>query len=80
MEWYEVESAIRPEEYDMESSSIYNYVRQNIREVREEIEGEIVTKYVYEECKVPKESWGMYEELMQTKADVDYLNMITEDL
>ena len=80
MEWYEVESAIRPEEYDMESSSIYNYVRQNIREVREEIEGEIVTKYDYEECKVPKESWGMYEELMQTKADVDYLNMITEDL
>ena len=80
MEWYNAESTIYPEEYDLESSAIYNYVRRNVQEVSEEIDGETVTKYVYEECKVPKESWGMYEELMQTKADVDYLNMITEDL
>lgn len=80
MEWYEVESAVEPEECDMESSAVYNYVRRNIREVPEEIEGEAVVKYVYEECKVPKESWGMYEELLQAQADIDYLNMITEDL
>ena len=55
-------------------------MRRNIREVTEIIEGEEITKYVYEECKIPKESWGMYQELVQQKADIDYLTMITEDL
>lgn len=80
MEWYNTEAMNEPEEFDVESSSVYNYVRRNIRRVTETIEEEIVVKYVYEECKIPKESWGMYIELVQTQADVDYLNMLTEDL
>lgn len=80
MEWYNVKSTVRPEDEDTVTSKKYNYIRRNITEATEEIEGETVTCYEYEECKVPKESWGMYEELIQTQADVDYLNMITEGL
>lgn len=80
MEWYNVKSTVRPEDEDTVTSKKYNYIRRNITEATEEIEGETVTYYEYEECKVPKESWGMYEELIQTQADVDYLNMITEGL
>ena len=80
MEWYNSESMSEPMEIDTESSAVYNYVRRNIREVSDTIEGETVTRYEYEECKIPKESWGMYQELVQQKADIDYLTMITEDL
>lgn len=80
MEWYNSESMTEPLEIDTESSAVYNYVRRNIQEITETIEGEEVTKYVYKECKIPKESWGIYQELTQQKADIDYLTMITEDL
>ena len=80
MEWYNSESMSEPMEIDTESSAVYNYVRRNIREVSDTIEGETVTRYEYEERKIPKESWGIYQELTQQKADIDYLTMITEDL
>ena len=80
MEWYNSESMSETMEIDTESSAIYNYIRRNIHEVSEKIEGETVIKYEYEECKIPKESWGIYQELVQQKADIDYLTMITEDL
>ena len=80
MEWYNSESMSEPMEIDTESSAIYNYIRRNIHEVSEKIEGETVIKYEYEECKILKESWGIYQELVQQKADIDYLTMITEDI
>ena len=80
MEWYKSESMTEPLEIDTESSGIYNYVRKNIEEIPETIEGETVTKYVYDECRIPKESWGIYQELIQAQADITYLTMITEDL
>lgn len=80
MNWYNAESLIRPEEEDLTSSDVYNYIRRNIREVTEEDEGTTVIKYVYEECRIPKESWGMYEQILQQQADIDFLNMLTEDL
>ena len=80
MEWYNSESMSEPMEIDTESSAIYNYIRRNIHEVSEKNEGETVIKYEYEECKILKESWGIYQELVQQKADIDYLTMITEDL
>ena len=80
-EWYRSESTVMPEETDLTSSKVYNYVRRNIEEEeREDEEGNIITMYVFEEMKLPKESWGMYEQLVQAQADIDYLSMITEDL
>ena len=80
MEWYDVKSTVRPEDEDTTSSKKYNFVRRNIIETTEETEGETIMVYLYQECKVPKESYGMYEELIQAQADIDYLTMITEDL
>ena len=80
MEWYNVQSLELPEETDTTSSKVYNFVRRYITAHESEQDGEIIVTYEYQECKIPKESWGMYLELIQTKADIAYLNMITEDL
>ena len=58
-----------------------NYVRQNIHMVQiEDMDGQERTVYEYDELEVNKDSWAMYQELEQVKADIDFLNMITEDL
>lgn len=80
MNWYRAESAECPQEQDLTSSKKYNYVRRNIEEVERETDGEVITMYVYEEAKVLKEDWGIYTDLSQAQADIDYLTMITEDL
>ena len=80
MEWYKVESSNKPLEVDTESSKRYNYIRKNIEVTQRENDGEANTVFIYDECKVLKEDWGLYLELAQAQADIDYLNMITEDL
>lgn len=67
------ESSVRPELLDTESSNVYNYVRRNIREEEREEDGEAVTVYVYEEEKVKKENWDLYEDSTQQRADIDYI-------
>ncbi|MCR4618776.1 MAG: hypothetical protein K5669_11415 [Lachnospiraceae bacterium] len=78
MEWYKVESASMPEEVDTTSSKRYNYVRKDIEECQREENGDTLTIYEYLECKVPKDSWSIYSELIQARADIDYLTMISE--
>ena len=80
MNWYKSESAIMPLDTDTTSSEVYNYVRRNIETEEREENGETITMYVYEEAKVLKADWGLYLDLSQAQADIDYLNMITEDL
>lgn len=70
-----------PQEIDTTSSRKYNYVRRNIVEVeREQEDGTTLTMYEYEETQVLKEDWGLYLDLVQAQADIEYLNMITEEL
>lgn len=77
-EWYRSESTVMPEETDLTSSKVYNYVRRNIEEEeREDEEGNIITMYVFEEMKLPKESWSMYLETIQNTANIDYIAMET---
>lgn len=77
-EWYRSESTVMPEETDLTSSKVYNYVRRNIEEEeREDEEGNTIIMYVFEEMKVPKESWGMYLETIQNTANIDYIAMET---
>lgn len=79
MEWQEAQSAQRPEETDTTSSKIYNYVRRNITETHTELEdGSVVTLYTYEEAKIPKASWALYQMVVAQRAEIDYLTMITE--
>lgn len=79
MVWYTVQSTIRPDVISTTTSKIYNYVRKNIREVEvEDQSGGTRRVFEYEEAKVPKESWSMYQDLEQAKADIDYLSMLVE--
>lgn len=36
--------------------------------------------YEYKEAAILKEDWGVYLDLVQAQADIEYLNMITEEL
>lgn len=78
MNWYHSESATRPLETDTTSSKKYNYRRRNITEVQREQDGESITMYEYEECKIPKESWGLYLDTVQQRADIDYIATMTD--
>lgn len=81
MNWKTVQSTARPLDQDTTSSKIVNYVRRNIHMVQvEDMDGQERTVYEYDELTVNKGSWAMYLQLEQAQADIDFLNMITEDL
>lgn len=81
MDWKTVQSTIRPADVDTTSSKAVSYARRNIHTVQiPDMDGTDRTVYEYEELAVPKESWWMYAKLEQQAADIDYLNMLTEDL
>ncbi len=61
--WYQSESNIKPTRIDDTSSKVYTYVRRNITETQREDE----TVYTYDECKIPKEVYGIFES--QAEAD-----------
>ena len=73
--WYKTEGGVRPKEVDETISDTSVFLRKNIEEVQREVEGEIVTVFVYDELKIPKE---LYPVLEQQQADIDYLTMIVE--
>ena len=73
MVWTKSRSMEQPKIQDTESSSVYNYVRKNIKELED-------GGFEYYECKIKKDEWGLYQDLIQTRADVDYLTMLTEDI
>ena len=73
--WYKTEGGVRPKEVDETISDTSVFLRKNIEEVQREVEGEIVTVFVYDELKIPKELYPLFE---QQQADIDYLTMIVE--
>ena len=73
--WYKTEGGVRPKEVDETISDTSVFLRKNIEEVQREVEGEIVTVFVYDELKMPKELYPVFE---QQQADIDYLTMIVE--
>ena len=67
MNWKKVESAERPTELDTVSSRMFNYVRKNItEETREQMSGETMTVFVYDELEVPKADWLLFNELSES--------------
>lgn len=61
MNWRKAESTIRPAELDTTSSRKFNYVRKNIVEEQRETEQGTITMYVYDELKVAKADWELFE-------------------
>lgn len=79
MDWMKAQSTNKPAVIDTTSSKTVNYKRRNIRSI-EVSDGENVTiMYEYEELAIPKDQWPLYLYVEQTKADVDFLTMMTED-
>lgn len=66
MNWKKAESAIRPAELDTTSSRKYNYVRKNIVEEQRESEQGTITMYVFDELKVAKTDWELFETVSES--------------
>ena len=71
--WRKAENTIRPEAVEQGKSVVY--IRKNITEEQRKVDGEVVTVYVYDEMKLPKELYPVFE---QQQADIDYLTMLVE--
>ena len=80
--WYDVEAIDRPSLVETELSQRYIYVRRNIEEhERENEQGEKETYYTFEEVKIPREMWFIYEkELENSERLADVEEVITEIL
>ena len=79
--WYKSESTTRPEIVDSTSSKVYVYVRKNIEEVEREDEqtGNTYIVYVYDETKIPKEVYSIFEGQMIADSRIaDIEEVITE--
>jgi len=77
--WYEGTSYIYPSLVDTTSSKKWVYVRRNIEEhEREDDEGIKEKFYKWEEMKIPKENYPIYELEVQNAANLDYLAMMSD--
>lgn len=76
-EWYSGESTVNPVLIDTNSSKRYVYVRRNVeqRERIDEMTGEIETYYSFEEYKIPKNVYSIFE---KQRSDIDYIAMMTD--
>ena len=78
--WYEGTSSVYPSLVDTTSSKKWVYVRRNIEEHEREDEqtGLKILFYSYEEMKIPKENYPIYELEAQNAANLDYLAMMND--
>ena len=77
MNWYKSESDTRPELVDETSSRDVTYIRKNIREEVREDMGEERTVYTYDECKLSKDAYMLYQQNETNAANIDYIAMMT---
>lgn len=79
MDWIKAQSTNKPTVIDTTSSKTVNYKRRNIQSIEVSDSENVTTMYEYEELAIPKDQWPLYLYVEQTKADVDFLTMMTED-
>jgi len=81
MNWYYSEGRDRPKTIDSISSKKWVYLRRNIVECEREDETNPQIKekfYKWEEMKIPKENYPIYELEAQNAANLDYLAMMND--
>lgn len=78
--WYYAESNEHPQTVDSISSKNWVYVCRNIEEHErvDEMTGDTVTYYTFEEMKIPKENYPIYELETQNAANIDYIAMMND--
>lgn len=62
--WYEAEYSIEPKEIDNISSSVYVYIRKDIKLIEKQNENETENIYICKEQKIPKNDWEIYEKIL----------------
>lgn len=81
MAWYYVEGKERPVIVDETSSKKWVYIRRNIEEFEREDETDPTIKekfYKWEEMRIPKENYPIYQLEVQNAANLDYLAMMSD--
>lgn len=78
--WKTVESMEKPVTTDTTSSKKWAYIRRKIEEHEriDEMTGDIVTYYTFEEMKISKENYPVYELEVQNAANLDYIAMMAD--
>ena len=79
--WYKTESNTRPTIIDTESSKKWVYVRKNIEEHEREDEttGIKETFYSFEESKIPKDVWLIFQKTVESDERIaDLEEAVTE--
>jgi len=79
--WYYAEGKERPTIVNETSSKKWIYIRRNIEEFEREDETDPTIKekfYKWEEMKIPKENYPIYELEAQNAANLDYLAMMND--
>lgn len=79
--WYDGESSVYPALVDTTSSKKWVYVRRNIEEFEREDETDPTIKekfYRWEEMKIRKEDYPIYQLEVQNSANLDYLAMMSD--
>ena len=81
MNWYYAEGRDRPLVTDETSSKKWVYVRRNIEEFEREDETDPAIKekfYKWEEMKIRKEDYPIYQLEVQNAASLDYIAMMSD--
>ena len=81
MNWYYAEGRDRPLVTDETSSKKWVYVRRNIEEFEREDETDPAIKekfYRWEEMKIRKEDYPIYQLEVQNVANLDYIAMMSD--
>lgn len=81
MSWYYAEGRDRPLVTDETSSKKWVYIRRNIEEFEREDETDPTIKekfYKWEEIKIRKEDYPIYQLEVQNAANLDYLAMMSD--
>lgn len=79
IEWYQSESTVKPAEVCLDWSPRNVYLHQNIRqEEREDIDGQTVTMWVYEETKLSRADYSIYAAEQNTNDIIAAEQEITE--
>lgn len=79
--WYYAEGKERPAIVDETSSKKWVYIRRNIEEFEREDETDLTIKekfYRWEEMKIRKDNWKLYEAVERNTANIDYIAMMED--
>ena len=85
LKYVKSQSSVKPDLLDTTSSKVVVYLRQNIVENKkiDEMSGEEIVFYEYEEAKLTKQEYQEYLkeleiiDIQQQRADIDYIMLMT---